>query len=168
MLEGGGDTFDHGGIGAEFRAVEPVEIGLRQFVVQRGREQRHQHGKPVAVDRGHNGDKLIEDILLLLRVTLQQRADVERNAHMIEADPPQLIEIEQRQRRQRARIGRIGVSFLRAVTYGFGKLEEFDERRAALERRRRSEGNSRQARKTRKRNANRDCRGGEPRKPPQG
>ncbi len=37
-------------------------------------------------------------------VALHQRADVERNAHVIEADPMQFVEVEQRQRRKRMRI----------------------------------------------------------------
>ncbi len=104
-----GDAFDDGRIGAEFRAVEPVEIGLRQFMLQRRRKQRHQHGKAVTVDRGDDGDEIGDNFLPLLLVACHQRADVERNPHMIETDPMQFIEIEQSQRRERMRIGRIGV-----------------------------------------------------------
>ena len=32
-------------------------------------------------------------------VAVQQRTDVERNAHVVEADPAQFVEIEQAQRR---------------------------------------------------------------------
>ena len=164
-----GDALDHRGIGAEFRTVEPVESGLRQFVMQRRRKQRDQHGEAMAIDRRHYGNELFEDAVLLLRAALQQRADVERHAHMVEADPVQRVEVEQRQRRLRMRIGRIGVSLVGAVARGLGKFEELDQRRAALECWHRPRGDCRQANECRNQDAKRHCRrDGEPGGPRQG
>ncbi len=84
-----GDALDHRRIGGKFRAVETVEISLRQFMLQRRRKQRHQHGEPVAIDRGDDRDQLVEDFPLRRVVDLHQRTDVERHAHVIEADPMQ-------------------------------------------------------------------------------
>ena len=67
-------------------------------MLQRRRKQRHQHGEAVPIDCGNDCNQLIEDCLLLVRVDLHQRPDVERNAHVIEANPMQLVEIEQIER----------------------------------------------------------------------
>ncbi len=90
-----GDALHGGQIGAEFRAAETVEVSLRQLVLQRRRKQRHQHGEAVPVDFRNDGDQLLEDFPPLPFVALHQRTDVERHAHVIEADPMQFVEVEQ-------------------------------------------------------------------------
>ncbi len=103
----------------------------------------------MTIERVNDRDQLIDDLLSLRFIAQQQWADIERNAHMIETDPTQRVEIEQAQRRQRMRKWRVGIGFGRTVADGRRKLEEFDQRCAALERGRRAGGNGRPTRESR-------------------
>ena len=102
-------------------------------MLQRRRKQRHQHGEAVTIDLGNDGDQVLQDLPPLPFVALHQRADVERHAHVVETDPVQFVEIEQRQRRLRARIRRIGIGLCLASPRRRWKLEKFDQGCAAPE-----------------------------------
>ena len=102
-------------------------------MLQRWRKQRHQHGKTVPVNLPNDRDEVVDDRAALLLVALHHRAEIEGQTHVVEANATQLVEIEQRQRLSRARIGRIGVNLRWAFADRFRKLEELNKRRAALE-----------------------------------
>ena len=103
-------------------------------MLQRRRKQRHQHGKTVTVDRGHDRDELVDDVRLLLLVAPASagRRRAERACDRSRYDAvrrnrtaPAPIADGDRPDRRSVLVG--------AVAVDFGKFEKFDQRRAALE-----------------------------------